>query len=301
MGIMTEEILRKLLLQLDCDKYPSTFDTITAYEAGVDHVLSYGEVTPQDVQGLLHGVMFTRPRADLRQTAIFIGGRRVDACEEILQAAKNAMFDPYCLSVMLDSNGCNTASAAAVALIERTISLAGAKVVILSGFGPVGLRAAKLLAGDGARVLVTSLPREIFAATWNEERARHDTNLARQLGAEAGFEIQAVDTLDEMLSTLRDAQAVLATGPAGVQLLCQSDWAYHPSLKVLADLNVAPPYGIEGVNPHWHGHEENGRVFFGGLGIGHLKMKVHKAAVMSLFDADVILDTEEIYALAKTL
>ncbi|MEJ2266774.1 MAG: hypothetical protein P8X95_25300 [Anaerolineales bacterium] len=55
------------------------------------------------------------------------------------------------------------------------------------------------------------------------------------------------------------------------------------------------------MNPHWHGHEENGRVFFGGLGIGHLKMKVHKAAVMSLFDADVILDTEEIYALAKTL
>jgi hypothetical protein len=264
-------------------------------------VLSYGEVTPQDVQGLLHGVMFTRPKADLRQTAIFIGGRRVDACEEILRAAKNAMFDPYCLSVMLDSNGCNTASAAAVALIERTISLAGAKVVILSGFGPVGLRAAKLLAGAGAWVLVTSLPREIFAQTWNEERARHDTNLARQLGAEAGFEIQAVETLDEMLSTLKGAQAVLATGPAGVQLLCQSDWAYHPSLKVLADLNVAPPYGIEGVDPRWHGHEENGRVLLGGLGIGHLKMKVHKAAVMSLFDADVILNTEEIYDLAKTL
>lgn len=296
---MTEEILRKLLLQLDCDKYPSTFDTITAYEAGVDHVLSYGEVTPQDVQGLLHGVMFTRPKADLRQTAIFIGGKRVDVCEEILRAAKKAMFDPYCLSIMLDSNGCNTASAAAVALIERTISLRGARVVILSGFGPVGLRAARLLTGDGARVLVTSLPREIFAKTWNEERARHDLHLAQQLGAEAGFEIQAVNTISEMLNGLRGAQAVLATGPAGVQLLCRSDWTHHPSLRVLADLNVAPPYGIEGIDPHWRGHEEDGRVFFGGLGIGHVKMKVHKAAIMSLFEADVILDTEEIYALAK--
>jgi hypothetical protein len=30
-------------------------------------------------------------------------------------------------------------------------------------------------------------------------------------------------------------------------------------------------------------------------------MKVHKAAAMSLFEGDVILDTDEIYALAKTL
>lgn len=298
---MTEEILRKLLLQLDCDKYPSTFDTITAYEAGVDHVLSYGKVTPQDVPGLLQGVMFTRPRADLRQTAIFIGGKQIDVCEEILRTAKKVMFEPYCLSAMLDSNGCNTASAAAVTLIEHTIPLRKTRVVILSGFGPVGLRAAKLLAGDGARVLVTSLPREIFAKTWNEERAQHDLTFARQLGAEAGFEIQPVDTLSEMLNTLEGAQAVLATGPSGVQLLRRSDWAHHPSIKVLADLNVAPPYGIEGVDPRWRDHEQDGKVFFGGLGIGHLKMKVHKAAIMSLFEGDVILDTKEIYALAKTL
>jgi hypothetical protein len=298
---MTEEILRKLLLQLDCDKFPSTFDTITAYEAGVDHVLSYGEVTPEDVAGLLQGVMFTRPRADLRQTAVFIGGRRVDVCEEILRAAKSTMFDPYCLSMMLDSNGCNTASAAAVALIERTISVKEARVVILSGFGPVGLRAAKLLASEGARVLVTSLPREVFTHSWDEERARHDANLARQLGDEAGFETQSVDTRQEMLSMLKGAQAVLATGPSGVQLLGQSDWSRYPDLQLLADLNVAPPYGIEGVNPHWRGHEENGKVFFGGLGVGHLKMKVHKAAIMSLFEVEVVLDTAEIYTLAKTL
>lgn len=104
-----------------------------------------------------------------------------------------------------------------------------------------------------------------------------------------------------MLDTLNGAQVILATGPSGVQLLRQSDLADHPSIKVLADLNVAPPYGIEGVEPHWRGHAKDGMVFFGGLGIGHLKMKVHKAAIMSLFKADVILDTKEIYALAKTL
>ncbi len=127
-------MVKKLLLQLDCDKFASTFDAVTAYEAGVDNVMSYGSVAPEDVQGLLHGVMFTRPRADLRQTAVFIGGRRVNSCELLLQAAKQAMFPPYCLSVMLDSNGCNTASSAAVALIEKSIDLLGAKVLILSGF-----------------------------------------------------------------------------------------------------------------------------------------------------------------------
>ena len=171
--------MKKLLLQLDTDKYASTFDRITAYEAGVDHVLSYGEVTVDDVQGLLHGVMFTRTIEERRQTAVFIGGRRVDLCEQILEEAKRSMFDPFCLSIMLDSNGCNTASAAAVALVKRHIELKGNKVAVLGGFGPVGLRAAKLLSGDGAKVYVTNLPRDLFTGKWNEQRARHDLGLPK--------------------------------------------------------------------------------------------------------------------------
>lgn len=293
--------MKKLLLQLDCDKYPSTFDTVTAYEAGVDHVLSYGGVMPVDVRGLLHGVMFTRPRADLRQTAVFIGGRQVDLCEHILQAAKDAMFDPYCLSVMLDSNGCNTASAAAVALIEQSISLNNSRVVILSGFGPVGLRAAKLLVGDGAQVTVTSLPREIFYGSWNENRARQDLRIARASAQESGFDIQEINSRAEILDLLDNTDGVLSTGPAGVQILRRDDWLKRTGIKVMADLNVAPPYGIEGINPHWRGHEQDGRVMFGGLGIGHAKMQTHKAALMGLFEQERILDTEEIYELAKSL
>jgi hypothetical protein len=293
--------MKKLLLQLDCDKFPSTFDTVTAYEAGVDNVLSYGGVTPTDVRGLLQGVMFTRPREDLRQTAIFIGGRQVDLCGVILQSAKDAMFDPYCLSVMLDSNGCNTASAAAVALIERSMGLKGAHLVILSGFGPVGLRAAKLLVRDGAQVTVTSLPREIFAGSWDVNRARQDTRIARAAAQESGFEIREIDTRTEILDLLDHAEGVLSTGPAGVQIIHSEDWLSRPGIKVLADLNVAPPYGIEGIAPQWRNHKLEGRITFGGLGIGHVKMQIHKTAVMSLFEDERILDTLEIYELAKSL
>jgi hypothetical protein len=293
--------MKKMLLQLDCDKYPSTFDRVTAYEAGIDHVLSYGSVMPADVRGLLHGVMFTRPRADLRQTAVFIGGRQVDLCEHIMQAAKDAMFDPYCLSTMLDSNGCNTASAAAVALIGRSMTLKNAYFVILSGFGPVGLRAAKLLVGDGARVTVTSLPRELFLGSWDENRARQDLRISRLSAQESGFDIIEIDTRAEILDLLGKADGVLSTGPAGVQILRQDDWLSHSNLKLLADLNVAPPYGIEGIAPHWRAHQHEERLLFGGLGIGGVKMQVHKAALLSLFEEDRTLDTFEIYHLAQSL
>ena len=293
--------MKKLLLQLDTDKYASTFDRITAYEAGVDHVLSYGEVTVDDVQGLLHGVMFTRTIEERRQTAVFIGGRRVDLCEQILEEAKRSMFDPFCLSIMLDSNGCNTASAAAVALVKRHIELKGNKVAVLGGFGPVGLRAAKLLSGDGAKVYVTNLPRDLFTGKWNEQRARHDLGLAKVEAEESGFEIRTVNKRTEFEEVLEEATAVIATGPAGMRLISEDQWKNNPDLRILCDLNVAPPFGIEGIEPNWKAREEDGRILYGGLGIGHLKMRVHKRAIMSMFEREQVLNVEEIYALAKSL
>lgn len=293
--------MKTLLLQLDTDKFANTFDRITAYQAGIDHVLSYGDVTAGDVRGLLHGVMFTRPPEDLRQTAVFIGGRRLDVCEQILDAAKKVMFEPFCISVMLDSNGCNTASAAAVALIEQSLNLKGAKVVVLGGFGPVGLRAARLLAMDGAQVIVTSLPRQLLANNWDELRYRHDLGLAMAQSQEDGFEILQAKSLEDMVSALDGAKAALAAGPADVQLLAEEDWQLNSTLEVLADLNVAPPPGIAGINFHMHGEKQDGRILYGGLGIGGFKMKVHKTALRRLFEKDVVLDADGIYAIAKEL
>jgi hypothetical protein len=291
----------KILLQLDTDKFASTFDRVIAYEAGVDHVLSYGGVTIEDVQGLLHGLMFTRTAEERRQTAVFIGGRRVDVCEQVLNEAQHAMFDPFCLSLMLDSNGCNTASAAAVVLLERHMVLRDSKVVLLSGIGPVGLRIARLLARQGAHVLVTNLPRDLYRGRWDEQRARHDLGLAKVEADEAGFNIQVVENCDAFDSLLKGADALLATGPAGVQLLSLRQWHNQPDLKVLIDLNVAPPYGIEGVEPHWHGKQVDGRIIYGGLGVGPFKLNIHKASIMILFDRIQVLNLEGIYELARTL
>ena len=100
--------MKKLLLQLDPDRHPSSFDRIVAYDAGADEVLSYGGVTAADVTPLVHGAIFTRGPADLKNTAVWVGGTDVAAAETLLAAVQKAFFGPFRVSAMMDANGCNT-------------------------------------------------------------------------------------------------------------------------------------------------------------------------------------------------
>ena len=68
--------LAKILLCLDTDPQPSVFDAVVAVDAGVDQLLRHGGVTPDDVRNLVYGAMFTRGPAELKNTAVFIGGSR---------------------------------------------------------------------------------------------------------------------------------------------------------------------------------------------------------------------------------
>ena len=162
--------MKKLLLQLDSDKHPSSFDRIVPYDAGVDDVLSYGNVTVDDIEGLVQGAFFTR--GELKNTAIWIGGSDVPTGEKLLKKVLKTFFGPFKVSVMLDSNGCNTTAATAVAKIVKALDVSGQKVVVGAGTGPVGMRAAGLLAGEGAKVVLTSrnLDRAKAAAQTVSER-----------------------------------------------------------------------------------------------------------------------------------
>ena len=68
----------RVLIQLDADPQPSTFDAIVAVDAGVDVLLRHGGVTPASAVALVHGGMFTRCGKDLSSTAIFVGGSDVE-------------------------------------------------------------------------------------------------------------------------------------------------------------------------------------------------------------------------------
>ena len=60
----------KILLQLDPDPHASAFDAVVAIDAGVDRLLQYAGVKPEQVQGLVHGAIFTRAPQELSGTAI---------------------------------------------------------------------------------------------------------------------------------------------------------------------------------------------------------------------------------------
>ena len=137
--------MKKLLLQLDSDELASSFDTITAYDAGVDHVIYYSGVRVESVRNIVYGAMFTRGGEELKNSAVFIGGSSVPTGEEMLKAAQDAFFGPVRVSVMADPNGSNTTAAAAVLKIVRAVPVAGKCAVIFAGTGPVGVRACGLI------------------------------------------------------------------------------------------------------------------------------------------------------------
>lgn len=285
--------MRKLLLQLDSSRLPSVFDQVVAYDAGADVVMSYGGVTETDVRDLIHGCMFTRGPKDLHNTAVWIGGNNMSAGEQLLAMAQDALFDPFSVSIMLDSNGSNTTAVAAVVKIEETLGdLRGRKILILAGTGPVGQRAAGLLAKDGAEVTITSRKPE------QGEKAR------QFISARFNVQVEAVTMNDpaSLPELLQDVEVLLNSGPAGVQMVPHSAWTAAKSLKTAVDLNAVPPLGIEGIEVNDNGNKRNGVVVFGAFGVGNFKTKLHKACVARLFTRnDLVLDAEAIAEIAREL
>jgi hypothetical protein len=282
--------MKKLLVQLDSDPFASVFDAITAYDAGVDHVLSYGGVGPDHVRDLVYGAMFTRGGDALKNSAVFIGGSSVPAGEAMLKAVVDSFFGPVRVSVMADPNGANTTAAAAVLKIVRARQVAGKRAVIFAGTGPVGVRAATLLAKEGCRVAITSR---------NLDRAQ---SVSQSIRERFGLEVEPLGVGDEAATarTLDGAHIVLTTGAAGVELVSKETWTAVPSIELVADVNAVPPTGVGGIKPTDDGKEREGRLAFGALGIGGLKMKIHRGAVARLFEQnDLVLDVEEIYAIGR--
>jgi methylenetetrahydrofolate/methylenetetrahydromethanopterin dehydrogenase (NADP+) len=297
--------LRKLLLQLDSSVHPSVFDRVVALDGGADEVLSYGGVTEDVVRDLVHGAIFTRGPKDLRHTAIFIGGTDMTAGERLLAAVGKAFFGPMRVSVMLDSNGSNTTAVAAVAKLLQAAgpdspgnpgspgnNVQRRRAVVTAGTGPVGVRAAGLLAKAGADVVLTT------------RRPEQSAQVIEGLQQRFGGSVRAVEMADrsQAAAVIEGAQMVLNAGGAGICLVPRDAWAGRPGLRAVADLNAVPPLGVEGIEVNDDGVEREGVTAFGALGVGKLKMKIHKACIARLFEQnDLVLDAETIAEVARDL
>ncbi len=275
----------KILLQLDCDQQPSVFDAVVAIDAEVDHLFRHGSVTPENVRDLVYGAIFTRGGSDLKNTAIFIGGADVAAGEALLAAVEKTFFGPR-VSVMMDANGANTTAAAAALCAMRHVPAQEMHALVLGGTGPVGQRVARLLAGEGARVRLASRSAARAAQTC-------ETIAAAVPGTK--LEPWATDSSEATEAALEGVNVVIAAGAAGVELLSAASRERAEALKVAIDLNAVPPVGLEGVRPTDHATSASGVIVYGALGVGRLKMKIHKACIRQLFTGtEYVLDAEAI-------
>ena len=170
--------------------------------------------------------------------------------------------------------------------------MSGKKAVILAGTGPVGRRAAVMMSREGAHVSITSRKQGNAEEACKDIKDQFDVDID-PIGAPSN---------DDRARAIEDANIVFCTGAAGIQLLDESSWADNKNIEILADANATPPLGIGGTDMMDRGKERNGKITWGAIGFGTLKLAVHRACIAKLFESnDVILDAEEIFALAKSM
>ncbi len=268
-------------------KNVSPFDVNMAYDAGWAAVIPYTGVDTDEVAGLVQDAIFSRGPKAVRRTGVFIGGRDIHQAVDMLEAARGAMVPPFEVSVFADPSGAFTTGAAMVAKVEACLrerhgsGLADQRVLIFGGTGPVGTTAALLAARAGAHVTIVGhsgieAPRRIAA-----------------LCAERyGVDIEAADgsTAERKRALLQaDAQVVLATAKAGVQVVDRALLAEADALKVVADVNAVPPPGIEGVAPQHDAAPVDGaraRVLgIGALAVGNVKYRTQRALLERMREA----------------
>ena len=173
------------------------------------------------------------------------------------------------------------------------LALRDARAVVLAATGPVGSRVVRLLARQGSHVTVAS--RQLARA-----QEVCDDVAQRVEGAQLSPLATSVEGAVE--ESLAQADLLIAAGAAGIQLVELDAWSRQSRLRVAIDLNAVPPAGIEGIDATARNVMLNQVACYGAIGVGNTKMKIHKAALQSLFQAnDRVLNAEEVYAIGQNV
>lgn len=264
----------------------SPFDVNMAYDAGWNAVIPYAGVGLDAIGDFTQDAIFSRGPKGAKRTGIFIGGRDAMLASDMLARARQAMVPPFEVSVFADPSGAYTTAAAMIAKVEQALAsqhgqpLAGRRLTLFGGTGPVGMVAAMLAAEAGAEVTLPG----------HDGLARAQA-AADQIEARFGVKVRAIDGSSETarLALLADAEVVLATAKAGVQVLTAAHLAQAAQLRVAADINAVPPAGIAGIGvmdditplAAASGHA----VGIGPLAIGNVKYQVQQALLKAMLGA----------------
>ncbi|MFX1304453.1 MAG: methylene-tetrahydromethanopterin dehydrogenase N-terminal domain-containing protein [Promethearchaeota archaeon] len=272
--VKKNESLEKICYFFDTDDNASPFDINMAYDAGFDVVIPISKMTAEQVPKLVQDAIFSRkPKAP---TTFFIGGSNVKEGEEIAKRVIKSLISPFECPVIIDPRGSHTTASSIVA---KTIQVAreldlydlkGKKVVIF-GAGPVG-RIAAILA---AKLKCTTY----LVETWEKSSEQSIKKLAKELMEEAGENATEIVGIfapndEKKLEIIKDADIIWSLAAAGVQILSKSLMLKLKN-KILIDINLVPPYGIEGLKPKDDNKEIYPTIYgIGALALGRLKSNI---------------------------
>ena len=272
--VKKKESLEKICYFFDTDDNASPFDINMAYDAGYDVVIPISKITADQVPKLVQDAIFSRkPKAP---TTFFIGGSNVKEGEKIAKRVINSLVPPFECPVIIDPRGSHTTASSIVAKTigiarERDIYDLSGKRVIIFGAGPVGRITAILAAKLKCKTYLVE--------TWDKSSEIFIKNLAKELTEEAGEGSTKIIGVfapnDEKKSiVIKDADIIWSLATAGVQILSK-ELIGKLKNKIVIDINLVPPYGIDGLKPKDNNKEIYPGIFgTGALALGHLKSKI---------------------------
>ena len=293
---------KNILHMLTPLKHVSPFDVNMALDAGYDAVVTYTNVTLDEVTGLVQDAIFSRPPKMGARTGMFFGGKNASLALDMLAKAKAALVPPFGISFFADPGGSFTTAAAMMACVEKTLrdkkqrDLKGAKVAVFGATGVVGFAAAAIAALEGADVTMVGY-----------DGIKRVSESAGEIKTRFGVEVRAADGSNDEKKTaiLAATEVAVCCGRAGVRILTRAQLEAARGLLVVADANAVPPSGIEGLEAMANGVEltAHGALGIGPLTIGNIKYKTESGLFRRMITAakPVQLDIREAFALAREL
>lgn len=293
---------KNILHMLTPTKHTSPFDVNMALDAGYDAVLTYNNVTLDEVTGLVQDAIFSRPPKLGVRTGMFFGGKNASLALDMLAKAKNALVPPFGISFFADPAGSFTTAAAMVACVEKILKekknrdLKGRKIAVFGATGVVGYAAAVIGALEGADVTMVGY-----------DGVKRVSDSAKEIKTRFNVEVRAADGSDDCkkAAILAEAEVAICAGRAGIRILSSAQLAAAKQLLIAADVNAVPPAGVEGLDMQANGIEitPSGALGLGPLTIGDIKYKTEFGLFQQMISAakPTHFDFRSAFALAREL
>ena len=296
---MTE---KNILHMVTPTKHTSPFDVNMALDCGYDAVLTYTNVTLDEITGLVQDAIFSRPPKVGARTGMFFGGKNASLALDMMARAKKALVPPFGMSFFADPAGSFTTAAAMAACVEKILKdkkkrdLKGLKVAIFGATGVVGYASGVIAALEGSDVTLVGY-----------DGIKRVNDAAQGIKGRFGVDVRAADGSDDAKksSILAETEVALCAGRAGVQILSKMQLMAAKHLLIVADVNAVPPAAAEGLDMQANGVEltPHGALGLGPLTIGNIKYKTEAGLFQKMIAASkpVQFDFREAFVLAREL